>query len=544
MQQHSARLTDLPSNSLQRHDALMACLMQDNAAFPEPIAGVERIDTHISTVLLAGQYAYKFRKPVKFGFLDFSTLELRHRDCLEELRLNQRTAPAIYRDVVAVVGDLDAPRIVDGPPTDEALEFAVRMRRFDPAMTFDRLAERNELAIALMDRLASKVAALHRDAAPAPAGMGTPEMVLRWCDENFVEMRELVHSAADRERLDTLARWADDEWKKRSALMATRAASGCIRECHGDLHLGNVVLFDGAPTLFDAVEFNAELRCIDVINEVAFMFMDLADHRLDAHAWRFMGAYLEITGDYDGLALLHWYAVYRALVRAKIALIRLHQAHVPQHVRLREHTSAEDYLQLAERLRRPGARVLAVMTGLSGSGKSTVAQCLASALGGVRIRSDVERKRLHGMAPRDASGGRIYSEAENVRTYERLATLAAEALDARVPAVIDAACLKLAERRRFRALAAARDATVVLVACEAPDDTLRSRLRERAAAATDASEATVQVMDSQLRWQEPLDDDDQAIATVIDTSVEWPLVGRRCNELATELRARADANSR
>ena len=176
MSQHSASLSDLPPNSLQRHDALMAHLTQDNAAFPEPVAGVERIDTHISTVLLAGQYAYKFRKPVKFGFLDFSTLELRQRDCLEELRLNQRTAPAIYRDVVAVVGNLDAPLIIDGPPPDGALEFAVRMRRFDPAMTFDRLAERNELSIALIDRLAAKAASLHRDAAPAPAGMGTPEM--------------------------------------------------------------------------------------------------------------------------------------------------------------------------------------------------------------------------------------------------------------------------------------------------------------------------------------------------------------------------------
>ncbi len=369
------------------------------AAFPEPVAGVERIETHISTVLLAGQYAYKFRKPLRFGFLDFSTLDLRHLDCLEELRLNQRTAPAIYRDVVAVVGSLDAPRIVDSPPPDGALEFAVRMRRFDPALTFDRLAERNELSVALIDRLALTVAGLHRDAAPAPSGMGTPETVLRWCDENFVTMRELVHSAAERDRLDTLARWANDEWRNRSAQLAARAAGGCLRECHGDLHLGNVVLFDGAPTLFDAVEFNAELRCIDVISDVAFMFMDLADHHLDAHAWRFISAYLEVTGDYGGLALLRLYAVYRALVRAKIALIRLQQPRVPQHVRLRQHTSFEHYLVLAERLRQPGPRILAVMTGLSGSGKSTVAQSLACALGGVRLRSDVERKRLHGMAP-------------------------------------------------------------------------------------------------------------------------------------------------
>ena len=519
----------------------MANLMR-GAAFPASVADVERIDTHISTVLLAGEHAYKFRKPLKFGFLDFSTLQLRHRDCLEELRLNQRTAPTIYRDVVAVVGNLDVPRIIDGPPPDGALEFAVRMRRFDPAMTFDRLAKRNELSIVLIDRLAAKAAAVHREAAPAPAGMGTPESVLRWCDENFAEMRELVHSAAERERLDVLARWANDQWKSRSALMATRAASGCIRECHGDLHLGNVVLFDSAPTLFDAVEFNAELRCIDVISDVAFMFMDLADHCLDAHAWRFIGAYLEITGDYGGLALLRWYAVYRALVRAKIALIRLHQPRVQQHVRLREHTSFEHYLQLAERLRRPGPRVLAVMTGLSGSGKSTVAQCLASALGGVRIRSDVERKRLHGMAPQGVSEGSIYSEAETVRTYERLAALAAEALEAGVPAVIDAACLKLAERRRFRTLAANCRATIVLVLCEAADDTRRIRLRDRAAAATDASEATVEVMECQLRWQEPFDADDQAIATVIDTSVPWSLLELRCHALATELRARTDAN--
>ncbi len=315
-------------------------------------------------------------------------------------------------------------------------------------------------------------------------------------------------------------------------------ADGFVRECHGDLHLGNIVLLGNSPVLFDAIEFNADLRFIDVISDVAFTFMDLVDHGLENHAWRFIGAYLEITGDYDGLKLLRLYSVYRALVRAKVALIRLHQPNLSHHGRLREHTSFEHYLRLAERLREPGCLVLAAMSGLSGSGKSTAARTLAAALGGVRIRSDVERKRLHGLTSAAESAGRIYSVEANARTYDRLALLAESVLRAEVPVVIDAACLKRDERSRFEWIAAGLHAIFVLVVCEAPVDVLRSRLQLRAATHDDASEATVDVLERQVGWREPLDAAELQRATILDTSAGLDEVERRCLELAHALRAR------
>lgn len=525
--------------ALQEYEALITGLLRPGA-YPETIDRVERIDTHISTVLLAGEHAYKLRKPLRLGFLDFSTLERRYQDCLEELRLNRRTAPQIYLDVVAIVGPRSAPRIVhDFDGTREvSLEFAVRMRRFDPSLAFDRLAQGHRLTADHVDRLAGAVAELHSRAKPVQAGFDARETDKRWIDENFTELRDRVHSAADRARIDTLAQWASAEQRARATLAAGRVRNGRVRECHGDLHLGNIVLLDDTPVLFDAIEFNAGLRFIDVMSDVAFTFMDLIDHGLPSLAWRFISAYLEHTGDYQGLALLRLYAVYRALVRAKVALIRQQQPQVAQHARLREHTSFEHYLALAERLTATGRGAIVVMTGLSGSGKSTVARCLAEAIGGVTIRSDIERKRMFGIAPLASSDGTIYAADANVRTYERLEALAAILVAAEVPAVIDAACLRRHERRRLHDLASDLGVPHWLVVCEAPAEVLRARVRLRAAAATDPSEANEEVLERQFEWREPLAADEQTDAIVIDTALDEAGLRRECERVARTMARR------
>ena len=527
-------------SALQQHELLVVGLLRP-AAYPHPVARVERIETHISTVLLAGDYAYKLRKPVNLGFLDFSTLERRQRDCEEELRLNRRSAPGLYLDVVPITGTPSAPRIGAFGSAEPTIEVAVRMRRFDTRLTFDRLAECSELTPALIDRLAEAIAALHAGATAVPAEGGAPETVARWIGDNFIAMRDHVHSPADRSRLDELDDWTRRELIAKRELLSQRAVHGRIRECHGDLHLGNVVLLDGAPTLFDAIEFNPELRCIDVISDVAFTFMDLADHGLDGLAWRFLSRYLEISGDYDSIALLRLYAVYRALVRAKVALIRLRQPEVKHQVRLREHASFEHYLALAEHLHRSVTPTLVVMTGLSGSGKSTVAQVLAAELGAVRIRSDVERKRLHGLQPADDSRGRIYSEDATRLTYDRLALLASTALRSGVSVVVDAASLHRRERQRFIDVSAAMNAPAAIVMCTAPLETLFERVRTRAQAATDPSEATEAVLERQIGWQEPLDAAEHALASVIDTSGDIASVAQRAAEVAAMLRRASSA---
>jgi len=406
-------------------------------------------------------------------------------------------------------------------------------------LILDRLAQGGRLTATHVDRLAVAVADFHRRAERAPANSGTPAAVARWVDENFIAMRGRVHSAADRARIDTLAQWSAAEQRTQAARIAGRIDGGFVRECHGDLHLGNIVLLDGAPVPFDAIEFNAELRLIDVVSDIAFTFMDLLDHGVPQLAWRFVSAYLERTGDYEGLVLLRFYSVYRALVRAKVALIHIQQPQLPQQVRLREHTSFEHYLALAERLCQPGAPLLIVMTGLSGAGKSTVAQALAERIGGVRIRSDVERKRLYGLAPEAQSDGSIYTAEATTHTYARMAEAARAVTTAGVPAIVDAAFLRHAERQQFRALAGALGVRHALVVCDAPLDVLRKRVAARAALGADPSEAGVAVLERQIGWREPLSAEESSDATVIDTTT-----GERQQEGYQALAARLLGHSR
>ncbi|HET9025030.1 MAG TPA: AAA family ATPase, partial [Burkholderiaceae bacterium] len=509
------------ASRLQEHEALVSGLLNPRA-YAHPVEHVERIDTHISTVLLAGEFAYKLKKPVDLGFLDFSSLEKRYRCCLEELRLNRRTAPGLYLDVVPIVATPTGPRV--GVVAGEPVEYAVRMRRFDPHCTLDHLAARGQLTADLIDRLASIVARLHAEAAVAPPGFGASEAIRRLTEATIGTIRAVVQSAADRARLDALAAWAAAEWRACAAQMEARRVAGFVRECHGDLHLANIVRLDGEPVLFDGIEFNDELKFIDVTCDVAFAFMDLMDHGAPHLAWRFVGRYLEQTGDYEGLSVLRYYAVYRALVRAEVALIRLRQPELRRQVRLRVHTSFEHYLALAESLSRPGTRSLVVMTGLSGSGKSTVALELAQRLDGVRVRSDVERKRLFGFAPHDRTERAVYTTEATARTYERMTEIARAALVAGVPAVVDGAFLRRVERDRFRALARELEARFTLVACEASADILRARVALRHRSGSDASEADLDVLARQMEWEEHPSVDEGADCIRIDTGTAWPAV--------------------
>lgn len=523
-------------DTLAEHEALVGRLLQPDA-YPHPVDRVQRIDTHISTVLLAGAFAYKLKKPVDLGFVDFTTAARRRRFCEMELRVNRAAAPQLYLDVVPVLGPAQAPRFGAAGDAAPALEVAVRMRRFDEDQLFDRLARRGELGEADVDALARAVARLHAGAPRAAPGLGTPEVALRWARDNLEALRAHAASARDRARLDALARWTEAQAQALQAQMAERVAAGCVRECHGDLHLGNVVRIDGAAVPFDVIEFNDELRCIDVMSDAAFAFMDLMDHGRPDLAWRFVNVYLEASGDYAGLPLLRFYAVYRALVRAKVAQIRAQQPGVKPPARLRAHAGFAQDLDLAERLTRRGPALLVVMTGLSGSGKSTVALQLAQALGAVRVRSDVERKRLFGLAADAATGGAIYGAEATARTYARLADLARMALGAGVPAIIDAAFLRRAERVRFRALAAELGARHALVGCEAPVGVLRERVAARTARGGDPSEATVEVLQRQIGWREAPGEDERADLQPIDTSGSPAAVAEAAQSLARRLLA-------
>ena len=487
--------------AMARHATLVAALRRQlRAATSRPVV---LIQTHISSVLLAGEYAYKLKKPVAIGFVDFSTLEARRRCCEEEIRLNRRTAPQIYLDVVRITGNESAPRL-EG--RGAAIDYAVRMRRFATRNLADRRARAGTLGAVHIERLAAAVAAFHAGASPAPEAShyGAPDKVLRWARDNFALCLLRVDDERRRSRLQRLAQWTEEEFRRRAAWFVARRAGGFIRECHGDLHLANIVLLDGMPVPFDGIEFNPELRFIDVASDVAFAFMDLVEHGLPRLAWRFINLYLEATGDYGLLAGLRFYAVYRALVRAKVSLIRSHQPDaLPAERRLSAAAFGRD-LALSERLASDPTPMLVAVGGLSGSGKTTVAGLLLEHLGAVRVRSDVERKRLAGLASRDRIGASfaegLYSAEMTRRTYRRLNEVAAEVLGAGHPIIVDAAMLRRDERDALRELAGRLGVRCRCIWCEAPVATLRSRLARRQVEGTDASDATRAVLQRQLEF--------------------------------------------
>jgi len=490
-------------------------------SWPNPVLGarIRVVETHISYVVLAGRFAYKIKKAVNLGFLDFSSLEKRRRCCEEEIRLNRRLAPEIYLDVVALTGTPSAPRIGgDG----EAIEYAVRMHRFPQSGLLDRRLARNAVEPEVIDALADRVAAFHEQAARCPrrAGYGSPDVVREAMAENFRQLRRYLPGEMHLDLLDGLERWSEAAGAGLASMMDDRRSAGWVRECHGDLHLGNIALVRGQPLIFDCIEFNADLRWIDVFNEIAFMVMDLEERGRPDYAYRFLDRYLQRTGDYAGLPLLGYYKVYRALVRAKVAAIRGGQE--GQAARRREMAVCCQYLECARRSMLPRSRFVVLLHGLSGSGKSRVAQILLEARGAVRVRSDVERKRLAGLPPGAASrspiDGGIYGEETTAATYARLAGLARQVLAAGYPVVIDAASLKAWQRKVFRMLAQELALPFLVIACRAPEDVLRQRVVARARSGNDPSEADSAVLEQQTHLLEPLAGAELEQCLEVDTS--------------------------
>ncbi len=483
--------------------------------------GVERIETHISTLLLHGEVADKLRKPLTLPFLDFSTIAARRRDCEEELRLNRRTAPRLYLEVRPVLGSPEAPRIGEPGEAAGAIDWLLRMRRFDNEQLLDRLAARGALGDADIDALARCVADFHAALPASPAAWGAPDGVRAWARANF--------AALGGQAPPDLHDWTEREFERIASLLALRRAQGFVREGHGDLHLGNIVRIDGEPLPFDGIEFNPALRHTDTMADAAFVFMDLWRHGLPRGAWRFASGHAERGGDFAGLALLPFFAVYRALVRAQVAGIRGDAAALQRDLRVAG--------ELAQ-LRRPRPLLL-LTSGLSGSGKSTVALALLQSLGAVRVRSDVERKRLAGVAvtarPTPAQASVLYGPAMTRRTYARLNGIAADLLHAGLNVIVDAAALRRAERDALRALAASAGADFQVVECVAPDTVLRERITRRLADDRDASDATLAVLDLQLRVREPLAAEEQAVQ--FDTNADPATLAGRCEALARQLAA-------
>lgn len=476
----------------QAHATLIDHLTRQLQQTPGCAGEVEVVQTHISTVLLAGEFAYKLKRPVRLPFLDFSTLAQRRHFLQEELRLNQRTAPELYLDLLPVTGRPDQP-LLNGE--GQAIEWALRMRRFGPGGDFKAMAQAGTLQRQHIDALGDHLAAFHL-ALPASAPVPGAN-TLQWATASLDEIGAATNRPATctAEAIGHLRQTLLPRLAHPQPTPAQRQAAGWVRECHGDLHLGNLVEWRGRVLAFDALEFDPALRHIDVVADLAFPFMDLLAQGLPALAWRLVNRHVEHTGDFDGLRLLPALAAYRALVRAKVALLS------PQ-----GQADFDRYWPWAQRLLDTPRPRLLLTTGLSGSGKSTLALMLAEQLGAIRVRSDVERKRLFGLPPTarpDPALG-LYAPEATQRTYSRLGELAHGLLTAGLSVVVDAACLRQHERQALRELAQGCGADFALVNCEAPDPVLRARITERQATNEDASDADPAVLQLQQGVAEPL----------------------------------------
>lgn len=468
-------------------------------------------ETHISWVVLAGRDAWKIKKAVNLGFLDFSTLELRRFYCDEELRLNRRLAPSLYLDVIAIGGTPEKPVMGSEP----VIEYAVHMRRFTRTAMLDSVLTNGKITTEHIDRLASVIASFHAQLPPAPADSpfcATAEIEKAALD-NFAPLTPLFSAPDDLALLEAVRQASEKEFNACEQLFRQRAAAGCVRECHGDLHLGNIVLLDDVPTPFDCIEFSAALRWIDVISEISFTVMDLLQRCRPQLAWRLLNAYLELTGDYSGVGVLRFYLAYRAMVRAKIAAIRAAQRGVAK--ASLELKSCRSHLALAHECLTHRRPALIITHGLPGCGKSTFAQIALERLGAIRIRSDVERKRLFGLTVlADSKGMDIYSEEATRRTYARLLELARGIIAAGFPVIVDAAFLRHAERESFRVLAQEMAAPFVIASVQADAAVLAQRLAQRSSLGNDASEADDSVMQKLKVFQEPLGDEELGTAVI------------------------------
>ncbi|MBX3444199.1 MAG: AAA family ATPase [Planctomyces sp.] len=496
-------------------DAMIRGLLRPEA-FDHPVEHLELLETHISWVILTGSLAYKIKKPVSFGFVDFSTLERRRTFCHEEIRLNRRLAPDLYLSVEEIRGSADAPRLHGaGPP----FEYAVRMREFPQDALLTRVLARGELLPRHVDGLARTIAKFHAaaDVASERDTYGDPESVRRPETENLDILARLTPEAPILARLRT---WCDAEYARRRDWFASRKQLGRVRDCHGDMHLGNMLLLDDAVQVFDCLEFNPGLRWTDVIAEIAFVVMDLQERGSRPLAYRLLNVWLEESGDYAALSGWPWYFVYRALVRAKVAALRLAQSDVPDEERRAKTSERDQYLALAESASAPRGGALILLHGVSGTGKSHAARRLCEQLPAVRLRSDVERKRLFGKwgQPREpVRTGDLYDPAVADELYgETLPTLAGHALDGGFHVVVDATFLMRDQRDRFRRLARERHVPFVLLDLQASRETLARRIRERAAAGHDPSDADLAILDQQLASRQPLGDDELSETLSID----------------------------
>jgi uncharacterized protein len=489
--------------------------------YPHPTAAsIELMQTHVSYVLLTGDYVYKLKKPVNFGFLDYTTLEKRQHFCQEELRLNQRGAGSLYLEVVPLT---QAEEGVELNGSGEPVEYAVKMRQFPQSALLSYQFEQGQLDEAKVKRLAMSIAEFHSKTATDEhvRSYGEVAKIRHAFDENYEQTAGFVGGDAverpqTQQQFEETKAYSDQFFETRQDLFQKRLAGDRIRACHGDLHLGNICEWEGQILLFDCIEFNEPFRFVDVMYDVAYIVMDLELAGRRDLSTIFLNQYLEETGDWEGLKILPLYVSRQSYVRAKVASFMLADPTAAEADKQAASTRAAKYYRLAwsyvQSYTQPTSGALVATAGLSGSGKSTTARALAQATGAIHLRSDAVRKHLAGVPLHEQAGDEIYTAEMTDKTYTRLIELGTKLAAEGYRVILDAKFDRQAKRQEAIASAQAQTIPLTFLHCTAPDDVLKARLDERTG---DIADATAAILARQS--MEPFDE--AGAVRVVDTTL-------------------------
>lgn len=489
-------------------DALVEAMSRPSFYSHRP-ASVEVVQTHISLIFLAGQYVYKVKKPVDFGFLDFTTLEKRLFFCHEEVRLNQRLAPQVYLGVVAITRSPSGSLVLEG--TGEIVEYVVKMLRMPEERMLKKLLARNQVDPHIMDEVAEKLAVFHAEAdtgGEVDAIGGFASVVENW-DENFRQTTPYIGRTITPEDHSFLHDYVDAFLRRHRTLLERRVAEHRIRDCHGDVHLEHICLLEEGIAIFDCIEFNKRFRYSDVASEVAFLAMDLDFNGYADFSRRFVDSYARVSGDATLSLLLGFYACYRATVRGKVVGFRLEDPAIDEGAKADAASTAARYFRLATayatQFEQP---TLVVMCGLMGTGKSMLASAVAGPLCAELIRMDQLRKELLSIDPAehrfDAFGEGVYSSEVTSRTYARALEMAAEHLGAGRSVIIDASYRRQADRLAAAAKARELGAEYFVVECTCPEEIVHARLDARLSQPGEPSDGRWELFHRQKASFEPV----------------------------------------
>lgn len=482
------------------------------AFHPPSQEAVQLIQTHISYVLLTGEFAYKVKKPLNFGFLNYSTLEARKHFCEEELRLNQRGAASIYLAVLPITQTPDGYELGGA---GEVVEYAVKMRQFPQNTLLTHLFDQGELTEDLVQKLARVIAEFHRKTITNDyiRSFGDVGQVRQAFDENFEQTRQYIGGPQTQQQFDETQAYCERFFAEQVDRFQQRIQADRIRECHGDLHLRNIAYWHQDLLLFDCIEFNEPFRFVDVMFDIAYIVMDLAARQRPDLSTLFLNTYTEETGDWDGLEILPIYVSRQTYVRAKVTSFLLNDPGVPAAEKQMAAETAALYYRLAWEYSQERQGRLLIMSGLSGSGKSTTAQSIAKKIGAIQIRSDAVRKHLGGIALQERGGDDLYTPEMTQKTYERLLELGVGLARQGYSVILDAKYDRQALRQTVIEQATLHHLPLQIMHCHAPMEILRVRLQQRKG---DIADATADLLPQQRL--EPFTQDEQVYVQSIDTT--------------------------